>query len=103
MPALLNLRYETAAQLLAEDRKTDEQIAVIVGISRRTIQYWKHRPEIKSRIEEICELAATRLNARIERHEWLWERDCLRREAKTSKSQIARRVAIAQLSEMSAL
>lgn len=99
MAALLNLKHETAAQMIAEDRETDQQIAVVVGVSRRTIEYWKHRPEIKVRIAEICDAAAGRMQNRMERHEWLWERDCLRQEAKSSKSPVARRVSIAQLQE----
>jgi Homeodomain-like domain len=102
MAALQNVRHETAAQLIAEDRQTDQQIAAAVGVSRRTIAYWKLRPEIKSRISEICEVAAARMESRMERHEWLWERDCLRREASTSKSAIARRVAFQLLQEMGA-
>jgi hypothetical protein len=88
---------------MAEDRQTDQQIAGAVGVSRRRIAYWKHRPEIKSRISEICEVAAARMESRMERHEWLWERDSLRREASTSKSAIARRVVFQQLQEMGAL
>jgi hypothetical protein len=103
MAVLQNLRHETAAQLLAEDRQTDERIAAAVGVSRRTIEYWKHRPEIKARISEICDVAAAKMQAQIERHEWLWERDCLRQQASTSKSAIARRVAYQQLREMGAL
>jgi transposase len=99
----LNLKRETAAQLIAEDRKTDQQIAEIVGVSRRTVESWKHRPAIKKRIAEICDIAASRLDARMVRHEWLWERDCLRRQANTSKSPVARRVAVEQLREMGAL
>jgi len=102
MAALQNVRHETAAQMIAEDRQTDQQIAAAVGVSRRTIAYWKHRSDIKSRISEICEGAAARMESRIERHEWLWERDCLRRRASTSKSAIARRVAFQLLQEMGA-
>ena len=103
MAALLNLKHETASQMIAEDRETDQQIAVVVGVSRRTIEYWKHRPEIQARITELCELAAARMQSQMERREWLWERDCLLQQAKTSKSHVARRVAVAQLSEMGAL
>src|SRR5882724_4325390 len=74
--------------MIAEDRQTDQQIASTVGVSRRTIAYWKLRPEIKSRISEICEVAAARMEGRMERHEWLWERDCLRREASTARAQL---------------
>jgi hypothetical protein len=88
--------------MIAEDRQTDQQIAGAVGVSRRTIAYWKHRPEIKSRISEICEVAAARMESRTERHEWLWERDCLRQQASTSKSAIAHRVALQLLQEMGA-
>ena len=100
MAALLNLKHETAAQMIAEDRETDQQIAVVVGVSRRTVGYWKHRPEIQARIAELCELAATRMQSQVERHESFWERECLRRQAMKSKSPLARNVAIAQLHEM---
>lgn len=103
MAVLRNLKHELAAQLLAEDRQTDQQIAAAVGVTRRTIGYWKCRPEIEARISEICDLAATRLQNHSERREWLWERDCLRREASTSKNSIARRVAVQMLQEMGAL
>jgi DNA-binding XRE family transcriptional regulator len=102
MAALQNVKHETAAQMIAEDRQTDQQIASSVGVSRRTIAYWKLRPEIKARISEICEVAAARMESRSERHEWLWERDCLRREASTSKSAIASRVAFQLFQEMGA-
>jgi hypothetical protein len=102
MAALQNLKHEAAAQMIAEDRQTDQKIAAAVGVSRRTIEYWKHRPEIKSRISEICDMASARMQNRMERHEWLWERDCLRRQASTSKSPVARRVAFQLLQEMGA-
>jgi hypothetical protein len=99
MAALLNLKHETAAQMLAEDRETDQQIAVVLGVSRRTIEYWKHRPEIQARIVELCEFAAARMQNRVEQHEWFWERECLRRQAQASKSPVARRVAVAQVQD----
>ncbi|HET9284973.1 MAG TPA: hypothetical protein VFR24_23725 [Candidatus Angelobacter sp.] len=86
--------------MIAEDRETDQQIAAAVGVSRRAIEYWKHRPDIKARISEICEAASARLQSYVERHEWLWERDCLRQQVSTSKSSIARRVALEQLQEL---
>jgi len=100
MAALLNLKHETAAQMIAGDRETDQQIAAVVGVSRRTIEYWKHRNEIQARIAELCELAAERMQKREEQHEWLWERECLRQQARTSNSPVARKVAIAQLQGM---
>jgi len=60
MPVLLNIKHETAAQMIAEDRETDQRIAAVVGVSRRTIEYWKHRPDIKARISEICDAASER-------------------------------------------
>ena len=71
MPVLLNIKHETASQMIAEDRETDQRIAAAVGVSRRTIEYWKHQPEIQARIAEICEAVSARLQNRIERHERL--------------------------------
>lgn len=42
-----------AAQLLAEDDLTDEEIAAKVGISRRQLTNWKQHPDFRKRIEEI--------------------------------------------------
>jgi hypothetical protein len=44
-------RQTEAANLLAEDALTDEQIAGKVGISRSQLARWKTNPEFKARVE----------------------------------------------------
>lgn len=41
-----------AAELVADDALTDEQIAAAVGISRRTLHAWRQTPEFVARVEE---------------------------------------------------
>jgi Putative ATPase subunit of terminase (gpP-like) len=100
--ALRNMQHEAAAQMIAADTEPDHRIAAMVGVSRRTIAYWKKRPDVQARVQKIVTTAAQRLEAHIERHSWLWERECCLR-ALESKSLIARRVALEQLREMGAL
>lgn len=40
--ALANVKRETAARMIAEDREPDHRIAAAVGVSLRTIAYWNH-------------------------------------------------------------
>ena len=46
---------EEAAQMLADDRLTDEQIASKVGITRRALAKWKNFPEFAERVSSIVE------------------------------------------------
>lgn len=48
-------RRTRAAQLVAEDRLTDEEIAVELGVSRQALAVWKRRPEFAARVDEIVE------------------------------------------------
>src|SRR2546421_245103 len=100
--ALANLKHEMAARMIAEDREPDHRIAAAVGVSRRTIEYWKKRSDVRARVQEIAEEAGARMSAHYERRAWLWERECCRM-ALNSKSPVARRVALARLQEMGAL
>ena len=43
-------RIARAAVLCWDDRQTDEKIARSLGVSRRTLARWKHRPEFVSAI-----------------------------------------------------
>ncbi len=43
---------ERAAQLVAEDRLTDIQIAAKVGIAERSLERWKLVPEFRARVQE---------------------------------------------------
>lgn len=52
-----------AANLAAEDRLTDEQIAVDLGVTRRTLANWRDRPEFRLRIERIINEATARAHA----------------------------------------
>jgi hypothetical protein len=44
-----------AAQAVAEDRLTDEQIAASVGVTKQTLERWKKHPEFQQRVAEIVE------------------------------------------------
>lgn len=44
-----------AAQLVAEDRLTDDEIAAELGISRRSLACWKKHPDFAARVAEIVE------------------------------------------------
>jgi hypothetical protein len=98
--ALANLKHETAARMIAEDREPDHRIATAVGVSRRTIEYWKHRPDVRARVQEIAEEVSARLAAYYARYEWLRERESCRM-ILDSKSPILKRAALLRLQEMS--
>ena len=55
----LNVR-ERAAQLVAEDRLTDEQIAAQVGVVKVTLERWKRQPVFRSRVAAIIAEAVKR-------------------------------------------
>ena len=96
---LANIKRETAARMIAEDREPDHRIAATVGVSLRTIQYWKKRPDVRARIQRIANEAAARMAAHYERVEWLRERECCRM-GLSSKNSITRRVSLMRLREM---
>jgi hypothetical protein len=100
--ALANVKQETAAQMIAADTEPDYRIAAMVGVSRRTIAYWKNRQDVRARVQEIANAASRRIEAQIERQWWLWDRECCLG-ILNSGNPIARRVALAQLREMGAL
>lgn len=71
-----------AAELLADDALSDEEIASTVGVTRRALAKWKLRPEFQARIEERraaqrqaieAEGVANKQN-RIARYQQRWER-----------------------------
>jgi len=99
---LVNIKRETAARMIVEDREPDYRIAATVGVSLRTIQYWKKRPDVKARIQEIADGAAARIEAHFDRLEWLRERECCQMQT-ASKNDITKRVALIRLREMGAL
>ncbi len=53
-------KREESAQLLAEDKLTDEQIAAKVGMGRATLARWKNLPEFTARVQEITAAYAER-------------------------------------------
>jgi len=53
-------KRDRAALLLWEDRQTDEAIARSLGICRRTLAYWKRRPEVIALIVALGEAYRTR-------------------------------------------
>lgn len=68
---LTNEKLEEAAVLVAEDSRSDEQIAALLGITRSTLSTWKMRPEFVARVDEVCrELAAAALKRGIARKEY---------------------------------
>jgi hypothetical protein len=68
---LTNAKLEQAAVLVAEDSRSDEQIAAQLGITRSTLATWKTRPEFVARVDEICrELAAVAMKRGIARKEY---------------------------------
>lgn len=48
----LTRRQEEAARLVAGDECTDEAIATALKISRRTLAYWRKRPNFAARVQE---------------------------------------------------
>lgn len=59
-----------AAQLLAEDKLTDEKIAAEVGVSRTTLHRWKEVPVFQDRVVDIAADIAKKLKrAGIRRRE----------------------------------
>jgi hypothetical protein len=51
---------EKAAQLVAEDACTDNKIAELVGVSKRTLERWKRDNAFKTRVDAISEAFAER-------------------------------------------
>ena len=88
--------------MIAEDFEPDHRIAAVVGVSRRTIEYWKNRADVRARIQEIADKAAARMEAHYERLEWLRERECCKMTL-GSKNYPAKLAALARLKEMGAL
>jgi putative insertion element HTH domain-containing protein len=67
---LKRTRQEKAAILVAEDYRTDEQIAQSLGVTRKTLGVWKKKPAFKARVEEIAaELCEKALKEGISRRE----------------------------------
>lgn len=46
---------EQAAELVAADRETDDQIAARLGITRDCLARWKRHPDFRARVAEIVE------------------------------------------------
>jgi hypothetical protein len=100
--ALANIKRETAARMIAEDLEPDYRIAEVVGVSRRTIEYWKKRPDVKARIREIANEAAALMKAHHARLEWLREWECCQMSL-NGRNYIMKRVALMRLREMGAI
>ena len=45
-------RLEESARLVADDNRSDDEIAAEVGISRTQLNRWKQNPEFRRRVEE---------------------------------------------------
>jgi hypothetical protein len=50
-------KHEEAAQLVADDRLSNEQIAARMGVTRQAMDLWKLDPAFKARVAEIVEAA----------------------------------------------
>lgn len=61
-PALAR-REEEAARLVAEDERTDEQIATAVGVSKMTIERWKKRAPFSAEVRAQREAFRARIMA----------------------------------------
>ncbi|MDQ3832232.1 MAG: phBC6A51 family helix-turn-helix protein [Actinomycetota bacterium] len=70
-PQRLTDKQEEAAALVAEDVKSDEDIALTLGIHRSTLDRWKKLPAFDARVDEIlaeCRRHVTRKTiARVEK------------------------------------
>jgi hypothetical protein len=53
---------ENAAGLVADDHLSDDEIAAEVGVSPRTLAYWKEHPDFNTKVADLIE--AARLAAR---------------------------------------
>lgn len=51
----LSAKQLLAAQLVAEDLKTDTEIARSVGIGQRTLERWKHQPAFRAHVQTIID------------------------------------------------
>lgn len=75
-------RREKAAQLVAADEQTDEQIAAAVGITKRQLERWKRHPAFQARVAEHVQAWRERILAegvavrekRVEALNERWER-----------------------------
>lgn len=70
MDTKLTGRQEKAAVLVAEDHFSNERIAQEIGITRRTLDFWKRQPQFMNRVAEIMrEMAALARRRGIARRE----------------------------------
>jgi putative insertion element HTH domain-containing protein len=60
----LSARRVKAAQLVAEDALTDEQIAAKVGITDRQLRRWKRQPAFSELVTEIAERLAAEIRGK---------------------------------------
>jgi hypothetical protein len=60
----LSARRVKAAQLVAEDALTDEQIAAKVGITDRQLRRWKRQPAFTDLVTEIAERLAAEIRGK---------------------------------------
>lgn len=86
-------KSDEAAQLVAEDRLTNEQIAQKVGVSRRTVDTWKTHPEFQQRVnshvlefrETVRKRGVAIVENRIDRLQTDWMNLQAIREARASR------------------
>jgi len=57
---MLSEKREKAAQLVSEDKLTNEEIAEQLGIGKKTLQRWKHNEAFAARVNAISEAFAER-------------------------------------------
>lgn len=73
-PAIDREKLVMAAVLVTEDAVTDEKIAAALGISKRTLERWKARPEMQL-VREVFALRMQRDWRRTGRRLWSWNVD----------------------------
>jgi len=88
--------------MIAEDYEPDYRIAAALRVSRRTIEYWKKRPDVMARVQEIAERVAKRLDAHYDRLAWLRDRESCQMSL-GSRNELVRLSALMRLKEMGAL
>jgi hypothetical protein len=60
----LTARRVKAAQMVAEDALTDEQIAQKIGVTNRCLEKWKRQPAFSELVTEIAEQLAAEIRGK---------------------------------------
>jgi hypothetical protein len=63
--AALSARQQRAAELLARDERSDEDIAAELRVARRRLDYWKRRPAFAALVAEVRAQLRKQLRRRV--------------------------------------